>query len=118
MKTVMIIDDSALVLKLSQIALERAGYKVTALVDFGEFEPSVFGIPDLVLVDVHMPMFYGDDVVNYLKETWNLSAPVYLFSSAPEPELERACDRCGANGYISKEWGVEALIEQVRTVLG
>jgi len=118
MKSILLIDDNDLVLKLTKTALERAGYRVTALLDFGDFNPISCGVPDLLLVDIHMPTFYGDDVVTYLKETWNLSAPVFLFSSASMRELEQACSRCGASGYISKQWGVDVMVAQVKTVLG
>lgn len=118
MKTIVIIDDSALVLKLNKTALERAGYRVTGLLDFGDFEPTVSGIPDLLLVDINMPTFYGDDVVTFIKDTWNIPTPIFLFSNASEKELALAASRCGADGYISKEWGVEALLAQIKTVLG
>jgi CheY-like chemotaxis protein len=118
MKTIVIIDDSVLVLKVTKTALEHVGYKVKTLLDPGEFEPATIGMPDLLLVDINMPQFYGDDVVNYIKETWNLKAPIFLFSNVSVEELEQACTRCGADGYISKGWGVEAMIASVQTVLG
>ena len=39
MKTIVIIDDSQLVLKLTRTALEHAGYRVQTMADPGEFEP-------------------------------------------------------------------------------
>ena len=118
MKTIVIIDDSQLVLKMTKIALEHAGYRVKTIVDPGDFEPIIHGAPDLLLVDINMPDFYGDDVVNYIKEAWNLPMPIFLFSNVSDAELEKACERCGADGYISKGWGVEAMIASVQTVLG
>ena len=118
MKTIVIIDDSKLVLKVTKTALEHAGYQVTTFVDPGDFEPTTMGVPDLLLVDINMPQFYGDDVVTFIKEAWNFTAPIFLFSNVSEHELEQACQRCGADGYISKGWGVEAMIAQVQTVLG
>ncbi|MDX2089739.1 MAG: response regulator [Kofleriaceae bacterium] len=118
MKTIVIIDDSQLVLKLTRTALEHAGYRVQTMADPGEFEPEVSGMPDLMLVDINMPQFYGDDIVAYFKETWKLAAPIYLFSTVSEQELANAVNRCGADGYISKHWGVEELIASVQTVLG
>jgi DNA-binding response OmpR family regulator len=118
MKTIVIIDDSKLILKVTKTALEHAGYQVTTLLDPGDFEPATIGMPDLLLVDINMPTFYGDDVVSYIKETWNLTVPIFLFSNVSEKELELACSRCGADGYISKGWGMEAMIASVQTVLG
>jgi DNA-binding response OmpR family regulator len=118
MKTIMIIDDSKLVLLVAKTALEHAGYQVKTLLDPGDFEPATLGMPDLLLVDINMPSFYGDDVVSYIKDTWNVTVPIFLFSNVSEHELEQACARCGADGYISKAWGMEAMIASVQTVLG
>ena len=118
MKNIVIIDDSLLVLKLTKAALEHVGYQVTTLVDPGDFEPAKIGMPDLLLVDINMPSFFGDDIVSYIKDTWNLSTPIFLFSNVSEHELEQAVSRCGADGYISKGWGVDAMIASVQTVLG
>jgi DNA-binding response OmpR family regulator len=118
MKTIVIIDDSQLVLKLTRMALERVGYRVQTLIDPGEFDPEAIGVPDLLLVDINMPQFYGDDVVSYIKDTWNLTAPIFLFSNVSEKELADAVARCGADGFISKHWGMEEMVASVRSVLG
>jgi DNA-binding response OmpR family regulator len=118
MKTIVIIDDSQLVLKLTKLALERVGYRVQTLIDPGEFNPEGAASPDLLLVDINMPQFYGDDVVSYIKDTWNLRAPILLFSNVSEKELADAVSRCGADGYISKHWGMEEMIATVQTILG
>ncbi len=90
MKTIMIIDDSLLVLKVTKTALEHVGYQVRTLLDPGDFQPDATGMPDLLLVDINMPKFYGDDIVSYIKEAWSLTAPIFLFSDVSEQELERA----------------------------
>ncbi|HUQ02063.1 MAG TPA: response regulator [Kofleriaceae bacterium] len=118
MKTIVIIDDSQLVLKLTKLALERVGYRVQTLLDPGEFDPETSGSPDLLLVDINMPQFYGDDIVAYIKDTWNLSAPILLFSNVSEKELADAVGRCGADGYISKHWGMDEMIASVQMLLG
>ncbi len=118
MKTIVIIDDSQLVLKLAKLALERVGYRVQTLLDPGEFDPEASGNPDLLLVDINMPQFYGDDIVAYIKDTWNLAAPILLFSNVSEKELADAVGRCGADGYISKHWGMDEMIASVNMLLG
>jgi DNA-binding response OmpR family regulator len=118
MKTIVIIDDSQLVLKLAKLALERVGYRVQTLLDPGEFDPETSGPPDLLLVDINMPQFFGDDIVSYIKDTWNLAAPILLFSNVSEKELAIAVNRCGADGYISKHWGMDEMIASVQSLLG
>jgi DNA-binding response OmpR family regulator len=118
MKHIVIIDDSAMILKLTSAALEGSGYRVTAIDDPGEFNPDATGSVDLFLVDINMPQFYGDDIVTYFKEEWSLTTPIYMFSNVPEEELKRRAERCGANGYISKDWGLEALLKHVELIIG
>jgi DNA-binding NarL/FixJ family response regulator len=118
MKTIVIIDDSPVVLRVSKKALEGAGYQVIALDDPGDFHPTPDQAPDLILVDINMPQFYGDDVVAYFKEEWPQGAPIYLFSNVPEQELKSRTEACGAEGYISKEWGVKALVSTVESIIG
>jgi DNA-binding response OmpR family regulator len=117
MKRIVIIDDSDLVLKMSRLALEPFGYAVVALSDPGEFDPDQTGEPDLMLVDINMPQFYGDDIVSYVKDSFGLRCPIYLFSNVSERELADAVGRCGADGYISKHWGMDEMVVRVRALL-
>lgn len=118
MKRVMIIDDSEFVLKAVKKMLEMAGYDVLTLEHPGGFDPASEKPPDLVLVDINMPEFYGDDVVAYFKEDeWGLSSPFLLYSNLPEYELAERAKACGANGYISKDWGLEGLLSAVKNIL-
>ena len=116
MKTIAIIDDSQLVLKVTRMALEDVGYRVQTFVDPGAFEPTPH--PDLLLVDINMPQFYGDDIVAFIKETYQIPTPILLFSNVSEKELVDAVARCGADGYISKQWGMEEMVASVQTVIG
>jgi DNA-binding response OmpR family regulator len=114
---IVIIDDSEMILKLTKTALEAAGFVVQALDNPGDFAPSE-DPPDLILVDVNMPQFFGDDVVTYLRDEWSISTPIYLFSSVAEAELERRANDCGAQGYISKNWGLDVAVRAVEHILG
>jgi DNA-binding response OmpR family regulator len=59
--------------------------------------------PDLVLMDVNMPLIPGDEVVRLLKDTPELAGvPVFLFSNNDERSLKQLAARCGAAGYIPK----------------
>lgn len=59
--------------------------------------------PDLILMDVNMPLVPGDEVTRLLKDSPELAdIPVVLFSSNDERSLRRLARDCGAVGYISK----------------
>ena len=118
MKKILIIDDSQMILNLAKKALTSAGYEVDTLTDAAGFDPAQREPPDLVLVDINMPQFYGDDIVAYFRAEWPNDAPIYLFSNIDEEELKQRADQCGATGYISKEWGLERLVTSVQSILG
>lgn len=117
MSQIVIIDDSRVALRLAKSALEGAGHTVVAMEDPGQFDPTTGIPPDLILVDINMPQFYGDDVVSYFRAEWALSAPIYLFSNVPEDELKQRAEGCGADGYISKNWGLDTLVSKVTGIL-
>lgn len=117
MATVLLIDDERLVLKQAAAALAREGLE-TVTTD----EP---GLPDgvrperidLVLLDVNMPHFFGDDLIPVLSEL-GVRAPVYLYSSLDEGRLRDIAQSAGAAGVISKKLTFSQMADQVRTILG
>jgi len=110
-----IIDDSPLILSLLRSTLEANGHEVHIFEDPGKFDPKEL-TPDLILVDINMPQFFGDDIVTYFKEEWPGMAPIYLFSNVPEEELEQRAKGCGADGFISKNWGLDRLVASVQSI--
>ncbi len=118
MSHIVIIDDSRVALRLAKNALEAVGHSVQTMEDPGEFDPKA-GVPaDLLLVDINMPQFYGDDVVSFIRAEWSLTTPILLFSNVPEDELKERAENCGADGYISKNWGLDVLVTKVNDTLG
>jgi CheY-like chemotaxis protein len=69
----------------------------------------------LVLMDVHLPVLRGDALAKILKgpATGGKRAPVVLFSSADDEELERLAAECVADGWISKSLRGPALLERL-----
>ena len=73
--------------------------------------------PDLILLDINMPELFGDDVVAFFRGEWHIDAPIYLCSDIPEEELQARAASAGADGYICKGWGLDALVQRVQAVL-
>ncbi len=103
MATILVVDDSPLVLNLVREVLTEAGHQVVtadnpltvpALVRRTKF--------DLALVDLNMPAIQGDAVTVILEQTELLRKRVVLFSEAAEAELKEKAKSCGALGYIKK----------------
>jgi CheY-like chemotaxis protein len=101
---VAVIDDDADTLATASRLLERSGFEVVTFV--GCFNRLAFVAakkPDLVLMDVNMPLVPGDDLCRLMKDQDDLrSIPVVYFSSNDERTLHALARATGAAGYIAK----------------
>ncbi len=116
-KTIVVLDDSAVVLEACKGALTEAGYQVVC-VDNPLILPSVLRktTADLVLIDVRMPAVTGDVVTKILAGARLPTSRVVLYSDVDPAELEELAIACGALGYICK--GTEEhLISEVQRFL-
>lgn len=119
-KRVVVIDDSLLVLAVAADALKSAGYEVVTTDSGIEANQYIFAMrkPDLILIDVMMPLLNGDRKVRLLKERESSrSIPVLLMSSKPREELAEIARASGADGYILKPFDRESLLREVERYL-
>lgn len=101
-QTVLIVDDSVVMLEATSLTLEDAGYRVVTL-ENPLILPSIVRQehPDLILLDVNMPMIRGEDVAVIIRRMGvDVSKSVVLFSDARD--LEAVSARAGAAGFIPK----------------
>jgi two-component system, OmpR family, response regulator len=101
---VAVIDDDEATLQTAAQLLARSGLEVVT--HSAAHSRLVFIAkekPDLVLLDVNMPLVPGDDVCQLIKEHPHLrEIPVVFFSSNDEQTLRRMVRETGAAGYITK----------------
>lgn len=117
-KTILVFDDSPMILELTRAALESAGFTVAVAEDLATFEQHRGALdPDLILVDVQMPEAFGDDVVLTLREGHGVRVPILLVSSLEESELATRAERARAAGYIQKKAGMTELVRRCKEVL-
>ncbi|HEX4622797.1 MAG TPA: response regulator [Myxococcaceae bacterium] len=114
-KKILLIDDSEITLAMEKAVLESRGYDVQATSTLMEFEKTLQAWkPDLILTDIHMPEAKGTDICRTLKNEYGTQdIPIVLFSSLPDGELSSLAEQVGADGYLSKANGLEALGEKV-----
>ena len=112
---VIVVDDSEVVLLMSSAALQSAGYEVRTLMRWEDLDDTLKDFrPDLILFDVNMPEMYGDFALMFFKEERDIiDIQILLYSDIDVGELEQRAKDCGANGFVSKTWGVERMVEIV-----
>lgn len=115
-KRVLVVDDSDIVLAMATEALVSGGYAVDTAVSAAEADVYIYGEarPDLIILDVMMPMLDGDKKAKLLKGDESVrDIPVLLLSSKSEDELVRLSAESGANGYIRKPFTFRELVDKV-----
>ena len=114
-KRILLIDDSEITLQMEKAVLEQRGYEVQATTTLVEFERLLKDFkPDLILTDIHMPEARGTDICRTLKNEYQTQdIPIVLFSSLNDDELAELAQQVGADGFLSKAHGLDALGEKV-----
>ena len=118
MARILLLDDSALVLNATKLALEAAGHTVEATSEPADFFTAMKKVqPDLALVDVSMPTLEGDAVVWIARAHQLHASRIVLFSAKSPQELEKLVASSGADGFICKTNDEDTLRRQVAEAL-
>jgi chemosensory pili system protein ChpA (sensor histidine kinase/response regulator) len=113
--TVMVVDDSLTVRKITGRLLEREGYRViTAKDGVDALEQLVDTVPDVVLSDIEMPRMDGFDLVRNIRADARLrQLPVIMITSRLAEKHRRYAEEVGANHYLGKPYQEEELLALV-----
>ncbi|MBV8390749.1 MAG: response regulator [Mucilaginibacter sp.] len=86
-------------------------------IDFFETNPPPDKLPDLILLDINLPMKSGHEVLNYLKNsaTYRHIAVIMLTTSSSEKDILRAYDSY-VNCYITKPIDASDFMEAVTKI--
>lgn len=113
---VLIVDDDTVVRRLVRDGLEREGFEVSEAGDGSAVLDEVGRIrPDLVILDVNLPLVGGFDILHRLRES--STTPVILLSGRGA-EIDRVLGlELGADDYVVKPFSPRELASRVRAVL-
>ena len=120
MPRILIVDDESMVRDVVSTLLKQAGYDVT-IAEYGltGYSMAQTGQPDLVLLDLMMPVVDGFEVLRRLKnDPSTRHIPVIMLTAKINAASERECMRLGAVDYIKKPWGPRELEERIGMALG
>ena len=118
-KKILIVDDEPDVLALMCIRLEKYGYEIiTAINGKDAFDRIVKDKPDLVLLDLIIPIIYGTEVCRRVKNDEDLKhIPIILYTAHGEVMTAEKAKSFGADGYIAKPFEAEDLIAKINNTL-
>ena len=119
-KTVLIVEDNELNMKLFHDLLDAHGYQTLQTRDGME----ALGIarehrPDLILMDIQLPEISGLEVTKWLKDDDTLrSIPVIAVTAFAMKGDEERIREGGCEAYISKPISVSMFLDTVRRFIG
>ena len=116
MVKVLVADDDRHIRELVKDVLTDDGYEVIEAKDGSEaIVKARDALPDLILLDVEMPVLDGFDVLKRHEETESI--PVVMLTVLPPLNGEEEAMRLGVNHYVRKPWSNDMLTATVRVAL-
>src|SRR6516165_8389581 len=115
-QTILIVEDDDLIVDSVRYGLEREGYRVLAAYDGAAGLASArTEAPDLVLMDVMMPVMDGLQACRTLRA--ESTVPIIMLTARGE-ELDRVIGlELGADDYVVKPFSMRELVARIRAQL-
>ena len=119
-RTVLIVEDNELNMKLFHDLLEAHGYETVGTRNGIEaLDLARKHHPDLILMDIQLPEVSGLEVTKWIKEDDDLRAiPVIAVTAFAMKGDEQRIRQGGCEAYISKPISIGTFLETVRRYLG
>jgi DNA-binding response OmpR family regulator len=117
-QTILVAEDQRTILNLIEFKLKNSGYNVVVVEDgLAAFKKAKDILPDLILLDVMMPLMTGFEVLSALKkEPTTKDIPVIIITAQTrEDEIIKGLD-LGADDYILKPFSPNEVVARIRTV--
>ena len=104
MKTIFLIEDDAVVVKVYGAKFEREGFRVEVAEDGLVAMKKLLQVkPDIIVLDLMMPKLNGVDVLKYIRSTPELKkTPVIILSNAHMTSLAQEAAAIGAEKAMLK----------------
>ncbi len=118
-RKILLIDDSEVALHFASRVLDRAGFDVRTTQEVHDLHSVLGGWrPDVILTDVDMPGVTGPELCRMLKSSYETAhVPVVLFSAMSNEQLDVLARECDADGFLSKEGGLERLPQELASLI-
>jgi two-component system OmpR family response regulator len=114
---VMIIDDEAGVRELLGDALKLAGFETVTAADAMVAQTLLRSTkPDLLIVDINMPMMDGFEFIERIRSNGDNTPALMLSARGDRADVTRGLT-LGADDYVTKPFGLEELVLRIKAIL-
>ncbi|WP_074586228.1 response regulator [Pedobacter antarcticus] len=116
-KKIMICDDDNGILEMMEMIIEEFGFEVfTEANSVNVLKRLESEKPDLLLLDIWMPVLSGDQVLKTIKAEPKFSSlPVIMYSASAEGHI--IAEKSGASDYIAKPFDMNDLEAKIIALL-
>ncbi len=114
-KKVLVVEDNPTNIILFQDVLESRGYEVSiARTGYEAFEQIENQVPEIILMDIHLPGIDGISVIKAIRSTPLYAAVkiIGISAFAMESDIQTAME-AGCDGYITKPISIRTFIEEI-----
>lgn len=116
---ILVVDDDPELITLITMLLRRIGATTHVAYDGSEaLDLLARQVPDLIVLDLMMPDVSGYEVLEQLRQQPRFDhVPVLILSAKADPNSIRRGLGLGADGYVTKPYIANSLIDRVRLLL-
>lgn len=119
MKKILIVDDEPNIVMALEYTFKKNNYQVFIARDGQEaLDILKTNYPDVIILDIMMPMVDGYATLEQIKKDENLKHTKVIFLSAKnkESDIEKGLS-LGANAYMTKPFSIKKIVDQVSELL-
>ena len=116
-KTVLVVDDSVVIRKMVEIALENEQFNIMSVANGKDALKYLDdNDPDIIILDIMLPDVNGLDVLKAVKASKQI--PVVMLSAKDTPRETSKAKELGADDFIPKPFKDEELVGKIKELVG
>jgi len=115
-KKILVIDDSLVIRKMVEIALEEEEFNISTAVSGKEgLDIMDKTSPDLVILDMMLPDINGIEILKTIKAS--IGIPVIMLSGKDSPQMIETAKNEGAEEFLPKPFKDDDLVEKIKKLI-
>jgi two-component system phosphate regulon response regulator PhoB len=115
---ILVVEDDRAISEILVYNLDKAGYEVTLAIDGRDgVNQAQLKLPDIVLLDVMLPIIDGVEVCRRLRSKPETATAIIIMLTAKTEEADQLIGfSVGADDYVTKPFSVRVLMERIKAL--
>lgn len=123
---ILVCDDDAVLLRMIELSLKEEKLGEVVVARNGREAMDILRTQnfDLVVTDIHMPHYQGEDILNLLRKEQRKNTPIIMMSSDGDEDVIAIAKKLGVNEFVKKPIMrdeiralVEVVVRQIKSML-